>query len=56
LKKNQLILGVSVLVALVALALYEQHLHPFNFQMFFEEFQKANWQKICFGIGCIYAA
>ena len=55
-KKNQLILGALVLVALVALALYEQHLHPFNWQMFLEEFKKADRRKIGFGIGCIYLA
>ena len=53
-KKNQLILGAVVLVVLVALALYEQHLHPFNFPMFMQEFQKADWKKIGIAVGCIY--
>ena len=55
-KKNQLILGLVVLAALVALALYGQHLHPFNWRMFGEEFQKADWGKIGIAIGCIYLA
>lgn len=53
-KKSQLILSASVLLALVVLALYEQHLHPFNFSMFIDEFQKADWQKIGIGVACIY--
>jgi uncharacterized membrane protein YbhN (UPF0104 family) len=56
LKKNQLILGVSVLLILAALALYEQHLHPFNWHLFLEEFQKADWRKILIGVGSIYLA
>ncbi len=55
-KKNQLILGLVVLVALVALAMYEQHLHPFNWQMFLEKFQQANLKEIGIGVGCIYLA
>ena len=55
-KKNQLILGLVVLVALVALAMYEQHLHPFNWHMFLEKFQQANLKEIGIGVGCIYLA
>jgi len=54
LKKNQLILGLVVLVALVALVAYEQHQHPFDWGMFVEQFGRADWQKIGIAAGCIY--
>lgn len=54
--KKQLILGLVVIAALAALAAYEQHLHPFNGQMFLEEFQKADWKKSGLAIACIYIA
>jgi hypothetical protein len=56
LKKNQILLGLVVLLALVALAVYEQHLHPFDWYMFLERFQKADFEKIGLAIGCIYLA
>lgn len=55
-KKNQLILAVAVLAVLAALTMYEQHLHPFNFQMLIKQFQKADWRKIALSAGCIYSA
>ena len=55
-KKNQLILGLVVLVALVALVAYEQHQHPFDWGMFVEQFGRADWQKIGIAAGCIYLA
>ncbi len=55
-KKNRLILAAAVLAVLAALAMYEQHLHPFNFQMLLEQFQKADWRKIVLSAGFIYSA
>jgi hypothetical protein len=54
LKKNQLILGVVVLAALVALAAYAQHKHPFHWHVFFEQFKLADWRMIAIAAGCIY--
>jgi glycosyltransferase 2 family protein len=56
LKKNQWVLGLLIVAVLVALAAYEQHLHPFNWHMFVEEFQKADWIRIAIAVGCIYVA
>jgi hypothetical protein len=56
LKKNQLILGLVVLAALVALAVYGQHRHPFDFHAFGEQFKAADWRQIALGLGCIYIA
>jgi len=54
LNKKQLILGLVVLAALVALAAYAQHKHPFHWQMFVDEFKLADWGKIGIAAGCIY--
>jgi len=56
LKKGNLILGAIVLAALVALAAYAQHVHPFHWRMFVEEFKLANWSRIGLAVGCIYLA
>jgi uncharacterized membrane protein YbhN (UPF0104 family) len=56
LKKNQWILGLIVLAALAALFAYEQHLHPFNWRVFLDEFRKARWTKVAIGAGLIYCA
>lgn len=53
-KKNQLILGAIVLALLVALGLYGQYRHPFDFHAFGENFKRANWSLIGIGVGCIY--
>ncbi len=55
-KKNQLILGLVVLAALVALVAYEQHQHHFDWHMFVEQFKKADWVRIGISAGCIYLA
>ena len=55
-KKNQLILSLVVVVALVALAAYEQHQHPFDWHMFLEQFKKADWRRVGIAAGCIYLA
>lgn len=53
-KKNQLITGLVVLAALVALAVYAQHQHPFHWHTFVEQFMLADWGKIGIAAGCIY--
>ncbi len=53
-KKNQIILGVIVLAALIGLGFYGQHRHPFDFHAFGEQFKRANWQHIGIGVACIY--
>jgi uncharacterized membrane protein YbhN (UPF0104 family) len=56
LKKSQWIVGLVVLAALGCLFAYEQHLHPFNWSVFVQEFQKARWAKVCIAAACIYVA
>lgn len=55
-KKGQWILGLVVLAALGGLLAYEQHLHPFNWQVFLDEFRKARWTNVCIAAGLIYLA
>ena len=55
-KKREWIIGLVLLVALASLFSYEQHKHPFNWSMFIEGFQKADWRKVLIGAGCIYFA
>ena len=55
-KKREWIIGLVLLVALASLFSYEQHKHPFNWSMFIEGFQKADWRKVVIGAGCIYFA
>jgi len=56
LKKNQLVLGLVVLAALIALGVYAQHNHPFHWQMFVEQLKLADWRKIGVAFICIYVA
>jgi len=56
LKKSQWIVSLVVLAALAGLFAYEQHLHPFDWGVFVQEFQKARWSKVCIAAGCIYVA
>lgn len=55
-KRREWIAGLVVLAALAGLFAYEQHLHPFDWRIFLEEFGKANWGKVCLGAGLIYFA
>lgn len=55
-KKSQWIAGLIVLAALAGLFAYEQHLHPFNWGVFAQEFKKARWTKVWIAAGCIYVA
>jgi uncharacterized protein (TIRG00374 family) len=56
LKKKQLILGLVVLVALVALVVWGRDKIHFDFAEFRAQLALANWGKIALGIGCIYLA
>jgi len=56
LKRREWIVGLVVLAALGGLFAYEQHLHPFDWKLFLEEFQKARWTKVAIAAGCIYLA
>lgn len=49
-------MSLVVLAALAGLFAYEQHLHPFDWGVFVQEFQKARWTKVCIAAGCIYVA
>ncbi|MDR3727182.1 MAG: lysylphosphatidylglycerol synthase transmembrane domain-containing protein [Terracidiphilus sp.] len=55
-KKKQLILGLVVLVALVALVVWGRDKIHFDFAVFRSQLAMANWGKIAFGAGCIYLA
>lgn len=56
LKKSQWILGLVVLAALAGLFAYEQHVHPFDWTLFAQEFRKASWTRVAIGVGSIYLA
>ncbi len=53
-KKNQLVLGMVVLAALIALGVYAQHKHPFHWHIFADQLTRADWRKITVALGCIY--
>lgn len=55
-KKKQLILGLVVLVALVALGVWGRDKIHFDFAEFRAQLALANWWKIAVGAGCIYLA
>jgi len=54
LKKNQLILGLVVLVGLIALVIWGRDRIHFDFGQFRAQLALANWWKIAIGTGCIY--
>jgi hypothetical protein len=56
LKKKQMILGLVVLVALVALVVWGRDKIHFDFAEFRAQLALANWWKIALGAGCIYLA
>jgi glycosyltransferase 2 family protein len=56
LKRREWIVGLLVLAVLAGLFAYEQHLHPFDWHSFVQEFAKARWGKALIGAGCIYLA
>ena len=53
-KRNQLFFGLLVLLVLIALGVYAQHEHPFNFRLFAQDFRRADWRLVLVGVGCIY--
>ena len=55
-KKKQLILGIVVLAALVALFIWGRQRFHFDFGVFRTQLAEADWRKIVFGVGCIYLA
>ena len=55
-KKRQLIVGLLVLVALVALFLWGREKFHFDFDVFRRQVAQADWHMIALGAGCIYVA
>lgn len=55
-KHREWIVGLVVLAALAGLFAYEQHVHPFHWNTFAQEFARARWSKVLIGAGCIYLA
>jgi uncharacterized membrane protein YbhN (UPF0104 family) len=56
LKKRQLILGLVVLAALVAILFWGRNRIHFDFGVFRAQLANANWTKIALSGGCIYLA
>jgi hypothetical protein len=56
LKKNHLILGFVVLIALVALVIWGWNRSHFDFGVFRSQLAMADWRRIAIAIGCIYLA
>ena len=54
--KRQLILGLVVLAALIALGFYAQHRHPINWHEVVEQFAKSRWSYFGLGVLGIYLA
>ena len=55
-KKNHLILGLVVLVALAALLIWGWNRSHFDFGLFRSQLAMADWRKIGIAIGCVYLA
>ncbi|HEX4311345.1 MAG TPA: lysylphosphatidylglycerol synthase transmembrane domain-containing protein [Acidobacteriaceae bacterium] len=49
-------MAVIVLLAVVALVWFGRHRIHFDWHAFAEQLRMANWHRIAFGLGCIYAA
>jgi hypothetical protein len=56
LKKNQLILGLVVIVGLAALLVWARGRIHFDFGIFRAQLAQANWIEIAFSAGCVYLA
>ena len=54
--KRQLILGLIVLAALIALAFYAQHRYHINWHEVVQQFAVSRWSYFALGTGCIYLA
>ncbi len=55
-KKKQLILGLVVLVAIIALVIWGRDRIHFDFALFKAQLAQADWRMIALGAGCIYVA
>ncbi len=55
-KKRQWILGLVVLAALVALALWARSRVHFDFHVFATQVARADWRRIAVAVACIYVA
>ena len=53
-KKQQWIVGLVVLAALVALVLWGRHRIHFDFAAFWSQFVQADWRRILIALACIY--
>lgn len=53
-KRREWIVGLVGLAVLASLFAYEQHVHPFDWRVFLEEFGKAHWRNAAAGVACIY--
>jgi hypothetical protein len=56
LKRNQWILGLVVLVALIALVWWGRSRIHFDFAEFWSQFARAEWSKFVIALACIYVA
>ncbi len=54
LKKNQLIVGLVMLAALVALVVWGRDRIHFDFAVFRDQLALADWRRILIALGCIY--
>ncbi len=55
-KKNQLILGLVALAAIVAIVIWGRNRIHFNFGEFRTQLSMVNWPRIGIGVACIYVA
>lgn len=55
-KKNQLIIGLGILVVFVTVGIYAQHRYQFDWHEVIAQFKRADWRKIGIATGCIYLA
>ncbi len=55
-KKNQLVVGLLILVALVALVIWGRDRIHFDFGVFRSQLALADWRRIGLGFACIYVA
>lgn len=55
-KRREWLASLVALAVLAGLFAYEQHLHPFHWSTFAEEFAGARWSKALIGLACIYLA
>jgi glycosyltransferase 2 family protein len=56
LKKHQWLIGLVVLAAIVGLVIWGRNRIHFDFGVFHHQIVLADWRRIAFAIGCIYAA